>query len=75
MGKSLGKHKLAPVISPNKTWEGSVGGILASLLAGYLATLYVPDLTIKIAFPVAAIRGLHCGERRDHRARATPANG
>jgi phosphatidate cytidylyltransferase len=57
VGKSLGKHKLAPVISPNKTWEGSVGGILASLLAGYLATLYITDLSIKIAFPIAIIAG------------------
>jgi phosphatidate cytidylyltransferase len=30
-GRSLGKHKLAPRMSPNKTWEGSVGGIIASV--------------------------------------------
>ena len=27
-GRSFGKHKLWPVISPNKTWEGSIGGTL-----------------------------------------------
>ena len=32
-GKLLGKHKLHRVLSPNKTWEGSFGGILGSVLA------------------------------------------
>jgi phosphatidate cytidylyltransferase len=33
-GKTLGRHKLAPVISPNKTWEGAVGGLLLPALLG-----------------------------------------
>lgn len=37
VGKSMGKHKLAPSISPNKTWEGTAGGFLAGTLLGYLA--------------------------------------
>jgi phosphatidate cytidylyltransferase len=37
VGKLMGKHKLAPSISPNKTWEGSAGGLLAGTLLGYLA--------------------------------------
>lgn len=39
-GKSIGKHKLFPVISPKKTVEGSIGGILCTasifLLLGYI---------------------------------------
>jgi phosphatidate cytidylyltransferase len=31
-GRYLGRHKLAPVISPGKTWEGVYGGLLASML-------------------------------------------
>ncbi|WP_312794671.1 phosphatidate cytidylyltransferase [Tianweitania sp.] len=33
-GKLFGRHKIAPVVSPNKTWEGFVGGGLAATLLG-----------------------------------------
>lgn len=36
VGRSLGRHKLYPSISPGKTWEGAAGGILSSILAAYL---------------------------------------
>lgn len=37
-GRFFGKHKLAPVISPNKTVEGAVGGVLGSVVMGLAAT-------------------------------------
>ncbi|HJZ63926.1 MAG TPA: phosphatidate cytidylyltransferase [Candidatus Acidoferrum sp.] len=37
-GKLLGRHKIAPNVSPNKTWEGFVGGVAtATLLGAYLS--------------------------------------
>jgi phosphatidate cytidylyltransferase len=33
VGRALGRHKLAPRLSPKKTWEGAVGSVIGSLLA------------------------------------------
>ena len=43
-GKAFGKRKLAPSISPGKSWEGAIGGALVVLIAGVL-TLFVPSLS------------------------------
>lgn len=40
-GNLFGKHKLSPKISPNKTIEGSVGGIIGSLIITILYALYI----------------------------------
>lgn len=40
-GSLFGKHPMAPVISPNKTWEGLTGSVLACLIAGAIG---VPEL-------------------------------
>ncbi len=34
VGRSVGRHAMAPVLSPKKTWEGAVGSMLGSILAG-----------------------------------------
>jgi phosphatidate cytidylyltransferase len=46
VGKSIGQHKIAPTISPKKTWEGSIAHLAASILvAGLLAGYYgIPAL-------------------------------
>ena len=33
VGRTLGRHKMAPQLSPNKTWEGAAGSVIGSLLA------------------------------------------
>ena len=43
MGKFFGRHKITPKISPNKTWEGFIGGVVTTTL---LATVLAPFLTI-----------------------------
>ncbi len=44
-GKTLGRHKIAPTVSPNKTWEGFIGGIASATLIGaglWWATPFTP---------------------------------
>lgn len=43
IGRKLGKHKLAPHVSPNKTWEGSVGGTLSAVVIVGLYLYFVQD--------------------------------
>jgi phosphatidate cytidylyltransferase len=55
-GRALGRHKLAPNISPGKTWEGAVGGMATSLLLAALAHYwFFPELPLRAALPLAAV--------------------
>lgn len=38
VGRALGKHPLAPAISPNKTWEGALGGLLSAIAAAIIVS-------------------------------------
>ena len=42
-GRKLGKHKLFERISPNKTWEGTIGGGLLTMLVGILLAFFYND--------------------------------
>lgn len=59
-GRSFGRRKLAPAISPKKTWEGAVSG-LAGAVAGALAVAWPLDLPLGVAAAagvVVAVAGL-----------------
>jgi len=41
-GKSIGRHKILPTVSPNKTWEGFLGGIITTSLSSLLLRFLTP---------------------------------
>ena len=41
-GKTLGRHKIIPTVSPNKTWEGFIGGIASAILLSLLIRFLTP---------------------------------
>ncbi|HKP46866.1 MAG TPA: phosphatidate cytidylyltransferase [Pyrinomonadaceae bacterium] len=56
VGRAIGKHKLAPSISPGKTWEGVAGGLMAALLFAAIAHFwFFRELPLKWTLPLAAI--------------------
>ncbi|HEX6256219.1 MAG TPA: phosphatidate cytidylyltransferase [Euzebyales bacterium] len=56
VGYRLGRHKLAPAVSPGKTWEGVAGGLVgAMLVAALVAPLMVDQLSIGLATVLGAL--------------------
>ena len=56
VGRTFGKHKLAPSISPGKSWEGVAGGFVACLLMAALAHYwFFSELPLKVQLPLAAL--------------------
>jgi phosphatidate cytidylyltransferase len=58
-GRSLGKRKLAPHISPGKTVEGAIGGLLGNVLAALIAHYtFFPELPLLHVAPLGIVMGL-----------------
>ncbi len=59
VGKNFGKHKLIPKVSPNKTWEGVIGGlVLSSIFAALASAWFFPELPYKFSIPLAIVMSL-----------------
>ncbi len=61
VGKFFGKHKMAPKISPKKTWEGYAGGVVLTLVLSYFVEMYQPQLRgnwMVVGFLIAAFAPL-----------------
>lgn len=46
IGVNFGKHRLFERISPKKSWEGSIGGAVASLIVAYICSIFCFDLSM-----------------------------
>jgi phosphatidate cytidylyltransferase len=54
-GVLIGRHKLAPVLSPGKTWEGLVGGTIIAILVPFFALYHQHFLSIGEALALGAV--------------------
>ena len=55
-GKIFGKHKIIPKVSPNKTWEGFIGGIISTTIIGYFLGFLTPldvNQVVFVSFMIA----------------------
>jgi phosphatidate cytidylyltransferase len=57
-GTSFGRHKLAPSISPGKSWEGFAGGFVASVAGGATAGWLIDDIGVAAGVGMGALIGL-----------------
>lgn len=78
-GVTLGKHKMAPVLSPKKSVEGAVGGVAGSALAGALFSFFIaeqaiPDRSVTWAFAALGAIGAVISQIGDLAASAIKRN-
>lgn len=54
-GSLLGRHKMTPILSPGKTWEGFAGGLLITLLAGWIIWNFTGIATLWAWFGISLL--------------------
>lgn len=55
VGRVIGRHKLAPVLSPGKTWEGLLGSTVAAILVAFFALYHQHFLTVGESLVLGAV--------------------
>lgn len=58
VGKAIGKHKISPKVSPGKSWEGWIGGIVIGALSTLIITKYLTVMDQKDWLILAVIIGV-----------------
>lgn len=61
VGRAVGRHKMAPVVSPGKTWEGFLGGVVTAAAVGALVAALALSRTTMIRVVHGAVIGLLVG--------------
>lgn len=56
VGRTLGRNKLAPLVSPGKTWEGVAGGLVACAAVGYAGSVWF-GLAPRMFVPLTVVCG------------------
>ena len=49
-GKLFGRNKIIPKVSPNKTWEGFIGGVISTTIIGYFLGFLTPLSPLQVIF-------------------------
>jgi phosphatidate cytidylyltransferase len=59
VGRKFGKHRLAPRVSPNKSWEGSVASVASAVvISGAYLLKFVPGMTVALAVGITVAANL-----------------
>ena len=58
VGRNWGKHRIAPALSPGKTVEGAVGGVMGSVLAASLVLFFNPELPVAYVLVLGTLVGI-----------------
>jgi phosphatidate cytidylyltransferase len=60
VGRKMGRHKIAERVSPNKTWEGGIAGLVAAIAVWLLARIYIGGLE-EVSLSTALAMGIIVG--------------
>lgn len=59
VGRNFGRHKLAPRVSPKKSWEGAVAGVVTGVAAGgFYLTRFVPGVPLAHVIALTAVANI-----------------
>ena len=58
IGKAIGRHRLAPHVSPQKSIEGAIGGLVGAVVAGLVVKMYSPWLSVRQAVILGLVVGI-----------------
>jgi phosphatidate cytidylyltransferase len=64
VGRAIGGAKLAPKISPGKTWSGAIGGAISAIIAGSLVAYFLVPGSVQLAAAIAFILSV-CSQAGD----------